>query len=976
MRTSASTDTLSLAGASDESRELREELQRAVHPRYRVDHEIGHGGMAFVFQGWDTVDARAVAFKVLKRQHAAVLGSTRFLREIRLLSQLHHPGILPLLDSGQAGSLFYYVMPLVDGETLHARLQREPQLTVDMVRQVVSQVAAALDYAHDAGIIHRDIKPSNLFLSGTEVLVADFGIAKDLSPAEEESATSTGLVVGTTLYMSPEQAEGNHLADRRADVYSLGCVAYQMVAGEPPFMGPTPQAIVARHRATPAPSALVVRPELPAGVDPVIRKALAKSPADRYQRAGDFASALSDPAKLAAAAKEAQGAPARPRWVVPALLAVATILVVVAARFLRPAPSLSSNKVVVFPLGESPPGATQEGAGVEVALMIGSALEYTEPLEWIDGLPLLEPAVRRDPAGLTAVGARRMARHAGARWYVDGTVLRRRDSVTVVVRLNDAQGDSVVGRSSATRLAPEAAQAGLAAITQLLPNMLAPGQRIADLSALADRNPAAVASWLQGEREYRRFNFAGALEFLRRAVAADSALAVAAVRGAQAASWAEEQSEAVALTQVALRNVALLPPRLADFTRGLAAYLRGEADSAVHSLTLALSRSPQWTEAHMALGEVYYHSLPSVAGDPDSVAEREFTLAAVDTGFSLPRYHLAEIAIRRHGVATARQAVEYFIRRTEDKGARSELLPMLTCAVQGRKAVEWKRIVRTNTLKALSAAKMLSVAATYPGCAEDGFRATFADREVEMGERWGAFLGLQGVLAAEGRTTELRALVDSAVAAGFDLAPQVYLLDALAGVKVESEASAVAARQARDDAGQARLFSLWLLGEWRAAHGDRAGTEAVRAVLARRGATAPDPRIPRFVGVLGARLALLDGDSVGAIDRVRAELGWGRRESLEWELGESLAPDRLLLAELLLARHRPAEALVAAGVFDHPAPITFLPFLPASLTIRARAALALERKEEAQRYHARLAALGQSDDQAWAPSPSAQAEAP
>ena len=234
MRTPASTDTLPLAGASDESRELREELQRAVHPRYRVDHEIGHGGMAFVFKGWDTADARAVAFKVLKRQHAAVLGSTRFLREIRLLSQLHHPGILPLLDSGHAGSLFYYVMPLVDGETLHARLQREPQLTVDLVRQVVTQVAAALDYAHDAGIIHRDIKPSNLFLSGAQVLVADFGIAKDLSPAEEESATSTGLVVGTTLYMSPEQAEGNHLADRRADVYSLGCVAYQMVAGEPP----------------------------------------------------------------------------------------------------------------------------------------------------------------------------------------------------------------------------------------------------------------------------------------------------------------------------------------------------------------------------------------------------------------------------------------------------------------------------------------------------------------------------------------------------------------------------------------------------------------------------------------------------------------------------------------------------------------------------------------------------------------------
>jgi hypothetical protein len=158
--------------------------------------------------------------------------------------------------------------------------------------------------------------------------------------------------------------------------------------------------------------------------------------------------------------------------------------------------------------------------------------------------------------------------------------------------------------------------------------------------------------------------------------------------------------------------------------------------------------------------------------------------------------------------------------------------------------------------------------------------------------------------------------------------------------------------------------------------GDRPGTEAIRAVLARRAAADPDPRVPRFLGVLGARLALLDGDSAGAIGRLQAHLGWGRREALEWELGESLAPDRLLLAELLLARHQPAEALAAAGVFDHPAPITFLPFLPASLTIRTRAALAMGRKDEAQRYQARLAALGQSDDQALASSPSAQAEAP
>jgi eukaryotic-like serine/threonine-protein kinase len=207
---------------TEDSRELHEELQRAVFPRYQVGEVIGRGGMSVVFRGWDTVEMRSVAIKVLKQQYSTVLGPTRFLREIRLQTQLQHPCILPLLDSGRSDTLLYYTMPLVEGETLQARLAREPQLPLDTVRQILSQVAAALDYAHDMGVIHRDIKPSNLFVSGNRALLADFGIAKDLSPSEQESTTSTGLVLGTALYMSPEQADGSHHADRRADIYSLG----------------------------------------------------------------------------------------------------------------------------------------------------------------------------------------------------------------------------------------------------------------------------------------------------------------------------------------------------------------------------------------------------------------------------------------------------------------------------------------------------------------------------------------------------------------------------------------------------------------------------------------------------------------------------------------------------------------------------------------------------------------------------------
>ena len=814
---------------SDVADGLREELLRAVSSRYEVGEEIGRGGMAIVYRGRDTVDGRAVAFKVLKRQHAMVLGPSRFLREIRLLSQLHHPSILPLLDSGQSGTLFYFIMPLVEGETLQARLERDPQLPLEVVQRIVTQVAAALDYAHDADIVHRDIKPSNLFVAGSETLLADFGIAKDLTPTAEDSTTSTGLVVGTAQYMSPEQAGGSVRPDRRSDVYSLGCVAYQMLVGEPPFNGPSAQAVIARHRALPAPPVRLLRPELPAGVDAVIHKALAKSPADRYQSAGEFASALSDPVQLRDAARE-EGQEGRPRrrWLVPA--AVGVVILAAVLLFLPRGRALDSNKVVVFPLGETPADVSQEGTGIVVALMIGTALEYTEPLEWIDGLPRLDAGQRRDAGSVTAGEAGRITRTTGARWYLDGTVVRQGDSATVVLRLNDAEGDSVVGRASATRLAPEAAQAGLAAINQLLPRLLAPGQRMADLSALADRRPAAVAMWLQGERQYRSFNFGEALKFQQRAVGEDSSLAVAAIRGAQAASWLNDMDRAGRLADVAVRNLSLLPGRMSPFARGLHAYVSGQADSAVYWLGLAIQASPQWTEAHMSLGEVYYHLLPATKARLDSLAMSEFTAAAADSGFSPARFHLAEIAIRSGDTIWAKQAVDDFLRIAQDGASqeqRTDLVLMLSCARGGRRGVDWHKVSGGEPLEVLRAASTLAGGGAFPGCAEDGFHAVFDDPAASLADQWGAFLGLQGILAAEGRTTELTTLVTTAVSRGLGLAHQVYVLDALGGVGVGPEAAAVAARTGEDRTGKVPSFGCGSRRRCSAQASDRHGTSCV-----------------------------------------------------------------------------------------------------------------------------------------------------
>ena len=281
-----------------------------------------------------------------------------------------------------------------------------------------------------------------------------------------------------------------------------------------------------------------------------------------------------------------------------------------------------------------------------------------------------------------------------------------------------------------------------------------------------------------------------------------------------------------------------------------------------------------------------------------------------------------------------------------------------------------------GALDALRAAAVLSAGAAAPGCAEDGFRAVFENDSASIGYRWGAFLGLQGLLAAEGRTSELRVLVDTAVASGIDLANQIYVLDALAGVGVETEAAAVAERLAGEPVDKAPSFTLWLLGGWRARTGDRIGAESARNALAARAAAENDPWLRRLADVLTARLALLSGDTTAAEAGLRAAFAVGRRDVLDWDVSESLAPERLLFAQLSLARGQPAAAMALASVFDHPAPAVFLPFLPASLAIRHEAALALGRKRDAQRFHARLVALGHPGDSAGGSSPSAKAEVP
>jgi serine/threonine-protein kinase len=298
-------------------------LQQVLADRYEVEREVGAGGMATVYLARDLKHDRSVAIKVLRPELAAALGADRFLREVKITAGLNHPHILPLLDSGDADGMLFYVMPFVEGESLRDRLEREKQLSFDDTLRITYEVADALSFAHKAGIIHRDIKPENILISAGHAVVSDFGIARAVREAGGQRLTETGLSLGTPSYMSPEQATGGPTIDARSDIYSLASVLYEMLAGEPPYSGPTTQSIIAKLMTEQPPSLRTLRNTVPVAMDRVVMASLAKAPADRFADAEAFVAAL----RSASVAESAPAAvPSSPKSKV-ALIGVAALAI-------------------------------------------------------------------------------------------------------------------------------------------------------------------------------------------------------------------------------------------------------------------------------------------------------------------------------------------------------------------------------------------------------------------------------------------------------------------------------------------------------------------------------------------------------------------------------------------------------------------------------------------------------------------------
>ena len=400
--------------------DLQLHITEALAGQYTVEREIGRGGLACVYLGQERKHGRRVAIKVLRPEVTASLTSARFRREITIAATLHHPHILPLFDSGEAGGLLYFTMPYVEGPNLREQLVRNSLLPVSDAIRVARQVASGLSYSHARGVIHRDIKPENILISGDVAQLADFGIARGIVEAAGDRLTASGLVIGTPEYMSPEQWSGSETIDARSDLYSLGCVLYEMLAGQPPFSGQSTRVIMAQHLASPVPPLRSVRPAVPERLQLSIERALAKDSADRHAGLAEFA------AELAEIETETRAGSA-PRVSLPTVRAAGAVRRTAAGR----------TGVLVLPFLHLSATAGEE--------YIGSGLT-DEIITSLSGLEALRVISHTSAAQLrgTSKSARELGKELGVNYVLEGSVRRAADVIRVTTRLVSTDTEALV----------------------------------------------------------------------------------------------------------------------------------------------------------------------------------------------------------------------------------------------------------------------------------------------------------------------------------------------------------------------------------------------------------------------------------------------------------------------------------------------------------------------------------------------------
>ena len=892
--------------------EALRQFKDAVAERFQVESEIGRGGMAIVYRAQDLKYMRAVAVKVLRPELTACLGAERFLREIQIAAKLSHPNIVPVFDSGQAGGLLYYVMPLVEGESLRARLRREPAVEFEEALRITRDVGVALRYAHAHEVIHRDIKPENILLAHGPAVVTDFGIARAITAAGGAELTGSGFPLGTLGYMSPEQAAGSRSLDARSDVFSLGCVLYEMLTGAAPGRWLSDQEVNTRRIKCHSEVERTRLDALPGEMEAILVRALALDPDQRFQTVDEFLTALGDPTSaVTLPSPAARRRPGR-RWRLAGAVAVSMAILAAAVFWVRgsggPPPDPDVLAVAPFDVLGFGLDTWREG----LVDMLSAALDGAGPLRTV--APSV--GVQRWQGRTDGVSAEHFGRSVGAGLVVYGRLVGAGpDSVRASITLYDVVARQPLAElelrerlDRVERLADSAAVRLMEALSERRP--LGAWR----LASLGSSSPAALKAFLQGEQHWRGFSLDSARWYYERAIALDSGFALAYNRLANAVGWdlrgggemVAALLEAGALNHGLARRESLL--LVADSMWGALPSFDGDSASwhllrrLIPTLEFAAREYPLDPQVWYQLGEARYHYGPWLGVTRQEMAEAFRKAVELDERFTPAYRHLIELGLVLEGREAGLRAADGYLR-----GADSS---------QYRDAVEVTRALLAprppDSAATMRLLGTLSPAALYQVWYDLKWYPDSNETAVSVARAWEATSD-----SSDGRFTLAFArafrghVTDTDRVSGRAFAWVFAELSAIGAVPTDSAARTFAGwleGGIPGDPGQSWWERMIGAMPWWAERGD---TSALRRVVARadsleRRGTERQQAIAEYWGaVAGDYLALARGDTASALR------GFGSRPA--YPACRTCYRPELTRARLLAAAGRTAEA---AAVYD------------------------------------------------------------
>jgi tRNA A-37 threonylcarbamoyl transferase component Bud32 len=938
-----------------------DQLRTALGDRYVLGRELGGGAMSRVFVAKETGLGRSVVIKVLPPDLGVSLSLDRFRREIHLAASLQHPHIVPLLSAGQAGELLYYTMPLVEGESLRARLRRDGELPVPEATRILRDVADALSYAHRHGVIHRDIKPDNVLLSEGHALVTDFGVAKALDEARESSLTSTGLALGTPAYMAPEQAAADPHTDHRADLYALGVLGYEILAGQPPFTAPTAQAVVAAHMLqTPVPLS-ELRPSVPGALAALVMRCLAKRPADRPQSAAEVLHQLEgagattpvNSVELATAPHPTAPrtvAPARRPWLAPAAIGVAVAAALAAWLMLRQsrhAATLDADLVAVAPFDvpDTRLALWREGL-VDV---LSRNLDGAGPLRSVPPTTVIRRwSGRADRPSAVALG-----RSTGAQVVVIGSLIGAGpDSARVTATALDATDGRILAdlelRDAADRVDRLADS-----LTVRLLRELGRTRRIEVFrtASLGSTTLPALKAFLRGEQWFRRASWDSAMVAYDEAIRLDSTFALPLWRSGQVLGWAHVAGDSVSVAR-AIRAGALahrLAPRdsLLLTADSILAMLYRDiprvSPAAIRRVFVIAEdltrRYPDDAESWYLLGEARYHWGVAAEHTPREALDAFDHAIRLDSALAPAYIHAVELALSLDGPEAAHRYAKGYL----DLGSGNTSSDGIRLADQLMARRGAPRVNVDSLLRAASPSALRDARLALEEAADSGEAAVALARALAAAPPGdAAWLGPNERELSYGVELLNRGHVREAAKIIFrnPSALPLYLTEA---ALVSSSLPDGADRRLHGLLDGSRLMALSTTLPWWAARGDSVTVRGVARTadsLARSATTEVNRGIARYAALAApAYLALIRRDTAAAVRTL---------EALPDSLCAMCYMQRMTLGHLLAARKEDEKAakLLDRWLIDIPLPSTVLWTLD-----RARVAERLGEREKAIRSY-------------------------